>query len=307
MKMPPFKDAHMHFVLEGRPARSDELLKIMLELIRCGIFSVNDMGYKTGIGLEAKKLLKEASIPLTIRSAGYAVYKKGTYGVFLGRGISEKGEIKKIIDEISSARADFVKVVNSGIICSKGSVHITPGGFSFEELKIICSEAKERNLEVACHVNGDSAIKNAIEAGASSIEHGYFISDESLHLMKEKKISWTPTVFALLTYSLMLPLSERRQIEVIIDNHLSAINYASSIRLKLNIGTDSGSRGIKHGESFFDELQLFQKAGLSLEQILAAACMDDKEIKKGNYLIVKKDFIKTKKIEAVFFDNKEVK
>ncbi len=169
-----------------------------------------------------------------------------------------------------------------------------------EELKILCSESKERNLEVACHVNGDSAIKNAAEAGVSSIEHGYFVSNETLHMMKDKNIRWTPTAFALLTYSLMLLPAERRHIEGIIENHLASINYAVSIGVKLNIGTDSGSVGVKHGNSFFDELQLFQKAGLSLEQILAAACIDDMEIKKENYLIVKNDFIKTKKIKAVF-------
>lgn len=297
----------MHFVLEGKPAQPDEILKIMLQIVRCGIFSVNDMGYKTGVGLEAKKLLKEASIPLKIKSAGYAIYRKGTYGVFLGRGISEKREIKKVIDEITSVGADFIKIVNSGIISLKGGVHITPGGFPLEELKILCNESKKRNLEVACHVNGDSAIKNAVEAGVSSIEHGYFVSNETLHMMKDRNISWTPTVFALLAYSLMLLPSEKQHIERIIENHLASINYAASIGVKLNIGTDSGSMGVKHGNSFFDELQLFQKAGLSLEQTLSAACMDDKEIKKGNYLIVKNDFIKIKKIEAVFLANKELK
>lgn len=34
--------------------------------------------------------------------------------------------------------------------------------------------------------------------------------------------------------------------------------------------------------------------------------LDADEIKKGNYLIVKKDFIKTKNIETVFFANKDV-
>lgn len=296
----------MHFTLEGKPAQSNELLEIMLQLARCGIFSVNDMGYKTGIGFEAKRLLKEVNVPLTIKSAGYAIYRKGTYGVFLGRGISEKGEIKKTIADIASAGADFIKIVNSGIICFKGAVHITAGGFPFEELKILCSESKERNLEVACHVNGDAAIKNAVEAGVSSIEHGYFISDETLHSMKEKNISWAPTVFALLSRASELSLSDRRHMEKIIDNHAKSINYAASIGVKLNIGTDSGSKGVRHGESFFEELRLFQKTGLSLEQILSAACMSEHEIDKGNYLIVKKDFIKTKNIEAVFFANKEV-
>jgi imidazolonepropionase-like amidohydrolase len=261
------------------------------------------MGYKGGEGLRAKKIIGDK---ILVKSAGFAIYRKGTYGVFLGKGISEKGEIKDAIKAVVDAGADFIKVVNSGIVCAKKGGLITPGGFSFEELKVICDEARQSGLEIACHANGDSAIRNAIIAGVSSIEHGYFVSNETLHMMKDKNIRWTPTVFALKGYSSMLSGIERRYIEEVIDNHMQSINYASSFGVRLNVGTDSGSKGVRHGESFFEELKLFQKAGLSLEQILSAACMSEHEIDKGNYLIAKEDFINTEKIEAVFLGGRQI-
>lgn len=302
IKIPPFIDAHIHFVLDGRPATPAELLNIEDRLLKCGIFSVNDMGHKSGIGLEAKKILKW----LNIKSAGYAVYKKGTYGAFLGKGVSGKGKIKGIMKEIADSGADFIKLINSGVVSVEGAGFVTEGGFSKEELKTIAEEAKGKNLEIRCHANSDEAIRNAVNIGVSSIEHGYFISDETLHMMKETGVSWTPTVYALLSFSLTLPSMERRYIEEVIENHLASINYAASIGVKLNIGTDSGSKGVRHEESFFEELRLFQKAGLFLEQILSAACMSKDAVAKGNFLIAGKDFISTGKIEAVFSGGRQI-
>lgn len=297
LKIAPFRDSHMHFTVDGKPASAEKFLEIKKRYLRNGIFSVNDMGHATGIGLKAKNCLDRQ---IAIKTAGFAIYKKGTYGAFLGKPVALKEEIRTIIKDISDAGADFIKVVNSGIVCTKGTELITEGGFSPEELEIISGEAKERNLELVCHANSDTAIRNSVAAGAKSVEHGFFVSRETLHMMAEAGTSWTPTVIALLSLTSELSSSERKYILEVIENHLISISYAASIGVRLNIGTDSGSRGVEHGASFFDEMQLFRKAGLSLEKTLSAACMGGEEMEKGNFLLVKKDFIPTKKIEAIY-------
>lgn len=308
IKISPFFDAHMHFVIDGRAVSNDGLISIMNNLVRHGVFAVQEMGYKTGIGLEARRILLEnnCNIPLKIKSSGFAVYKKGTYGVFLGKGISDRHEIKKTINEIADAGADFLKVVNSGMVCSRGEGMISPGGFPLDELMIICDSARERDLPIACHANGDEAIRNAVIAGASSIEHGFFISRETIQLMAEKEISWTPTVFALLILTSILSSFEKKYIERVAEGHLQSINYADSIGVQIKIGTDSGSKGVQHGESIFDELALIKKAGLSFDKLLSCACIDEEEIKNGNYLIVKKDFIETREIEGIYHNHKQI-
>jgi hypothetical protein len=303
LKIPPFRDSHMHFTVDGKPASLEQMVKIKDKYKKHGIFYINDMGHRTGIGLEAKKVLDK---DMVVRSAAFAIFKKGGYGIFLGKAVKEKEEIKNVIKEIVCSGADFIKVVASGIVCPKGGKLSPEEGFSLEELKIISHEAKERNLELICHANTDKFIKNAIEAGTSSIEHGFFVSSEILHMMAEAGISWTPTVFPLQNLKSQLEYPERKYIEEITENHLSSINYAASIGVKLNIGTDSGSRGVEHGKSFFDELALFHTACLSLKQILLAACMSVEEIEKGNFLLVKKDFIKTRNIEAIYNGGNEL-
>lgn len=296
IKIPPFRDSHVHFVTNGKRASDEEIIKIGDNLLKNGIRAVNDMGYKSGDGLRAKDILSNR---LVIKSAVYALYKSGTYGVFLGKGISEKNEIKRVVKEIFLSGADFIKVVNSGIVHAKG--YITPGGFSYEELKMICDEAKELGLKVSCHVNGDKAIGDSIKAGVTTIEHGYFISKERIYELKEKDISWTPTVYALKVYSKFLRGKEKAYIDKVIERHLESIYYGASLSVRLNIGTDSGSKGVRHGDSFLEELRLFQKAGLTFEKIIDAACMRKEEVKEGDYLEVDKDFIETGRILVPFY------
>jgi predicted amidohydrolase YtcJ len=298
LKIPPFRDAHVHFTVDGRPASVEQLLKIKDDCMKHGVFALTDMGHRSGIVMEARRVLHGH---MDVRSAVYAIYKKKSHGVFLGIGVTDKEEIKGVIKTIIDAGADFIKVIASGIVCPKGGGLSTTVGFNHDELKIIAHEAKGRNLEFVCHANADNFIRDAIETGTSSIEHGFYISNETLHMMKEAGVSWTPTVTPLQRIKEHLESPERKYAEDITEQHLASINYAASIGVKLNVGTDCGSRGVYHGESFIEELQWFHKAGLSLKHILSAACMSDEEIEKGNYLLVKKDFVIKKRIEEIYF------
>ncbi len=303
LKIPPFQDAHMHFMRDGKGAAADELPEIMSAYAAHGIFSICDMGHKSGIGLQARETSRGA---LLIKSAGSAFYRKGTYGAFLGKGISGEEEIREAVRCIAGAGADFIKVINSGIVSTQGECPVTEGGFSLEELGTFSREAREKNMDFICHANADVAIRGAVEAGASSIEHGYFISRNTLRRMAELGTRWTPTLSALLRVSAKASFPERQYIKGLVEKHLLSVKYAFSIGVRVSVGTDSGSTGIRHGESFIDELQVLYSAGLPLDAILAAACMDRSEIDKGNFLIVEEDFILSGKIEAVFKDGVQI-
>ncbi|MCX8031657.1 MAG: amidohydrolase family protein [Thermodesulfovibrionales bacterium] len=308
IQIPPFRDSHIHFVIDGKAIGEEEILNLAKILVKHGIFEVKEMGYKKGLGLKAKKILANSYplIPLKVKASGYAIYKRGTYGVFLGLGVSERQEIKKVINELAQAGIDFLKVVNSGVVSSRIDKGVTPGGFTLEELKVICAEAQERNLKIACHANGDQAVREAVIAGVSSIEHGFFVSDETIYLMAERKVLWTPTIYALQSIKNFITTFEGTYIDKVIEGHLRSIKLADSLGVQLAVGTDSGSKGVVHGNSFLSELALFKKAGLSFEEILKAACQDQEEIKKGNYIVVPRDFIETKKIEGVYYNFKKI-
>lgn len=302
MIIPPFRDTHVHFFINGKEVSREGILSIGKALLLSGIFEIWEMGFRNANGFEAVELLKEF---LNVRVSGVALYKRGSYGSFLGTGISGISEIRAVVEDLSRKGADFLKVINSGIVSPRVDGLISDGGFSFEELKYICSAGREKGLDIVCHASGTRAIEDAIRAGVSSIEHGYMITEELLHMMKEKNISWTPTLYALYAFSETLPEGERIVIERIIKRHMDLIHWGVSTGVKINIGTDSGARGVEHGKAFFEELRLFRKAGLSSDQILSIACMDKKEISKGNYLVVD-DFIGKGMIKAVYLRGKDI-
>ncbi len=284
-------------MIDGRPAVAEELPEIRDRYRRCGILSVCDMGHKSGVGVGAKKI---SGSGFSVMTAAWALYREGGYGGFIGRPVSGDDDIKRAVSELSEAGADFIKVINSGIVSTRRDEPVTAGGFSPEELKVICSEAGERNLKVACHANSDAAVRNAVLAGVSSIEHGFLISYETVLMMADAGISWTPTIVGLRNIIPSLHAGERTYMEEILDRHLVSINKAYAAGVTLKIGTDGGARGVRHGESFFEEMLLFLKAGLSPENIMQAACMRPEEVADGTFLLVRKDFIAAREIEAVY-------
>ena len=81
--------------------------------------------------------------------------------------------------------ADWIKVMASGGVLS-GEENAGGTQYSLEELKAVVDEAHRWGRKVAAHAHGTEAIKLALLAGVTSIEHGSLIDDEGIKLMKEK-------------------------------------------------------------------------------------------------------------------------
>ena len=80
---------------------------------------------------------------------------------------------------------DVIKVVASGGVLSRGDKPGAPQ-FTVEELRAAVDEAHAAGRKVAAHAHGAEGIKNAVIAGVDSIEHGSFLDDAGIRLMKEK-------------------------------------------------------------------------------------------------------------------------
>ena len=301
LKIPPFRDHHIHFLEAGKPVTLDRALALVTEYICRGIFSIREMGTASGLGLAVKKILDQGKEgPIRLEACGQALYKKGTYGNFLGRGVSGKKEIREAVKGLAEAGADFLKVIQSGIVSLHREAPITAGGFSREELHVLAEEGRQYGLPLHCHVNGDQAIRQAAVLPAASIAHGFFVTPETLQLLRENRVAWTPTIFALAHLEQGLSAEQRRERDRIIDRHLEAVAYAVSIGVALRVGTDSGAGSLRPGVSFIEELRLLKKAGLSLSQIVDAACQGPEGTRPGDYLQVREDFITTGVIEQIY-------
>ncbi|MGE0129779.1 MAG: amidohydrolase family protein [Blastocatellales bacterium] len=113
---------------------------------------------------------------------GFSPYLK--FGSFSGLadGIDE---IRKLIRFEIKYGADLIKLIaTAGVLSEEESVGAPQ--FSQEEMNAVVEEAKMWGRRVAAHAHGTEGIKRAVRAGVTSIEHGSFIDDEGIRLMKER-------------------------------------------------------------------------------------------------------------------------
>jgi len=91
--------------------------------------------------------------------------------------------------------ADVIKICVSGGVLSADPVDVPE--FTRAEIEAMISEAHAWRRKVAAHAHGDTAARYAIEAGVDSIEHGSFLTEDTLRLMKRKGTYLVPTRMAL--------------------------------------------------------------------------------------------------------------
>src|SRR6185437_12340045 len=91
--------------------------------------------------------------------------------------------------------ADLIKITASGGVLSLEKDG-TGAQFSEDEIRAIVETAKDYGMAVAAHAHGAEAIKRAIRAGVTSIEHGTFMDDEAIALFKEHGTWYVPTIIA---------------------------------------------------------------------------------------------------------------
>ena len=101
----------------------------------------------------------------------------------------------KAVRQMYKEGADLIKITASGGVLSLEKDGLG-AQFSDEELKAIVETAKDYGMAVAAHAHGAEAIKRAIRAGVTSIEHGTFMDDEAIALFKEHGTWYVPTIIA---------------------------------------------------------------------------------------------------------------
>ncbi|MCF6097809.1 amidohydrolase family protein [Thermovorax subterraneus] len=277
-------DCHVHIALDGRDSKkwrqliaekNYEPVKTVLELYKNkGIMAIRDGGDNYGISLVAREIAK--SLGITFRSPGWAIYKKGMYGTFLGKPVMGIEDFKDLFIELLKVKVDHLKIILTGLVEFECYGKVGEIGFSEEELNYMVQSAKEKGLPVMVHANSSIGVKMAIEAGADTIEHGYFLTDEELYMMADKGVVWVPTLAPL---GNILEKEEFRayysdkikNIKKIFDGHLNAIKKALSLGVKVAIGSDSGSLGVYHAQGFFDEVRYFKRCGICEEDVYKMA------------------------------------
>jgi imidazolonepropionase-like amidohydrolase len=169
--------------------------------------------------------------------------------------------------------ADVIKIAVSGGVLSESDPVDVPQ-LTLEEMRAIISEAHAWKRKVAAHCHGDAAARMAIEAGVDSIEHGTFLSDDTLKLMKSKGVYLVPTRMAVYwvnkeadTY----PPNIAAKARAVAAAHGNMFKAALRLGVPIALGTDAGV--YPHGMNA-REFGLMTDLGMSPEAALLAGTRD---------------------------------
>ena len=101
--------------------------------------------------------------------------------------------MKKVRENVKYG-ADLIKVMATGGVLSQND-NPALAQYSLEELKAIVETTHGLGRKVAAHAHAAVGIKNAVLAGVDSVEHGSYMNDEDIQLMKERGTYLVPTVY----------------------------------------------------------------------------------------------------------------
>lgn len=104
-------------------------------------------------------------------------------------------EARKAVRQRYKDGADLIKITATGGVLSLAKSGQNPQ-FMTDELDAIVQTATDYGMTVAVHAHGKEGMERAIRAGVSSIEHGTYMDDETMHLMKQNGTYYVPTIAA---------------------------------------------------------------------------------------------------------------
>jgi imidazolonepropionase-like amidohydrolase len=109
--------------------------------------------------------------------------------------INGPDDARKAVRQRYKDGADLIKLTATGGVLSLAASGQNPQ-FTDEELKAVVETARDCNMTVAVHAHGAEGMKRAVLAGVDSIEHGTYMTDEIIELMKQRGTWWVPTNMA---------------------------------------------------------------------------------------------------------------
>ena len=190
--------------------------------------------------------------------------------------IDSPEDAKKAVRQRYKDGADGIKITATGGVLSVAKSGENPQ-FTDEELNSIVATANDYGLWTAAHAHGKEGMKRAVLAGINSIEHGTYMDQEIMDLMKARGTYYVPTIMAgdwvaeKAKIPNFFPTLVKPKAEKIGPQITSTFAQAYKAGVKIAFGTDSGVSA--HGDNW-QEFILMTNAGMSNEDALKSATIE---------------------------------
>ncbi len=177
--------------------------------LHSGFTTVRDLG-GTGVNVSLKKAIAAGKIEgprvftaekSLATTGGHADPTNGSSRRFIGNPGPKEGVVNSVEDARKAVRqrykngADVIKITATGGVLSVAKSGDNPQ-FTIEEIKAICKTAKDYGMHVAAHAHGDEGMRRAVIGGVKTIEHGTYMSEATMDLMKKHNAYLVPTITA---------------------------------------------------------------------------------------------------------------
>ena len=178
--------------------------------------------------------------------------------------------VASLVGERVKSGVDWIKVFGS-----RGSYEVVDGTqtVSFEEMKRVVDAAHAAGKKVAIHSYGPEGVRDAVRAGADSVEHGADVDDDTLREMVKRGTVWVPTVDHNRYYidardEFGFAPGVEGPLKDYIERNLASV--AKGVKLGVKIGMGSDAVYTMFGQNT-RELEWLIKAGMTSTQALQSA------------------------------------
>jgi len=301
---PGWIDLHVHVGQQSNPDSYSEGFRLddvdfalratqyVRRTLEAGFTTVRDLGGEIAPNL--RDAINAGTIPgPRIYAAGKSIATTGGHAdptnglnTRFARLLGPPGPTEGVINGVDEARqavrqrykdgSDTIKITATGGVLSYARSPDAPQ-FTVEEIRAVVETAKDYGFTVAAHAHGDEGMRRAIEGGVATIEHGTFMSDRTMRLMKERGTWYVPTLSAgrfvgeKAEIDGYFPAIVRPKARAVGRQIMATFARAHAMGVPIAFGTDAGVS--RHGDNA-REFEFMVEAGMAANVALQTATVN---------------------------------